>query len=62
MYYAADLSRVVNGPHFEGQTRLEPTFIFEAQFRLESQIYQTSQDVRNCEVSKNVVYGISSGR
>jgi len=32
-----------------------PTFIFEAQFRPESQIYQGSYDMRNCRVTKNVV-------
>ena len=36
-----------------------PTFIFEARFRPESQIHRVSQDMRNCGVSKNVVYGYS---
>ena len=36
-----------------------PTFIFETRFRNESQIYRVSQDMRNCWVSKNVVYGCS---
>jgi len=36
-----------------------PTFIFEALLMLESQIYQVSQDVHNCWVSKSVVYEYS---
>jgi len=32
-----------------------PTFVFEARFRPESQIYQGSHDMRNCGVTKNVV-------
>jgi len=35
------------------------TFIFEARFRPESRIYRVSQDMRNCGVSINVVYGYS---
>jgi len=54
-------SSVINGPHFEGRTRPEPgprpTFVFEARYRPENQIYRVSQDKRNCRVSKNVVYG-----
>ena len=51
---------VVKGPHFEAWTRPEPkitspTFIFEARFRPESQIYRGSSDMRNCGVTKNVV-------
>jgi len=57
--------RGVSRPHFEARTRPEPepgprpTFIFEARFKPESQIYRVSQDKRNCGVSKNVVYGYS---
>jgi len=36
-----------------------PTFIFEARFWLESQIYRVSQDMRNRRMSKNVAYGYS---
>ena len=32
-----------------------PTFIFEARFRPESQIYQGSYDMRNSRVTKNVI-------
>ena len=49
--------RVVNGPHFDVQTRPEPeitspnpTFMFEARFRPKSQIYRVSQDMPNCRV------------
>ena len=36
-----------------------PTFIFEAPLRPESQIYRGSQDMRNCGVTKKVVFGYS---
>jgi len=39
-----------------------PTFIFEAQFRPKSLIYRVSQDMPNCGLSKNVVYGVGAGR
>ena len=45
--------------HFEAQTRPEPDIYFEARFRPESQIYRVGQGMRNCGVSKNVVYGCS---
>jgi len=58
--------RVVKGPRFEAWTRNhkpEPgsslTFIFEARLRPESQIYQGISDMRNCRVTKNVVFGYS---
>jgi len=45
--------RVVNGPHFEARTQVEPkitslssVFILESRFRPESQIYQVSQNVQ----------------
>jgi len=53
--------RVVKGTHFEAWTPPDPepgsspTYSFEARFRLENQIYQGSQDMRNCGVTKNVV-------
>jgi len=59
---SATQNKVVNGPCCEARTRSEPepgpspTFIFEARFRTESQIYRVSQDKHNCGVSKNVVY------
>ena len=50
---------VVKKTHSEAWTRPEPgsgpTFIFEAQFKPESQIYQGSWDMRNGGVTKNVV-------
>ena len=52
--------RIVKEPHSETWTRPEPepglgpTFIFEAQFRPESQIYQGGWDMRNGGVTKNV--------
>jgi len=36
-----------------------PTFIFEARFRVESHIYRGSWNMRNCGVTKNVVFGHS---
>jgi len=51
--------RVVNGPHFEARARNHkhksgpsPTFIFEARYRPESHLYQVSQGMGNCTISK----------
>jgi len=38
---------VVSGPHFEAEPGLRPTFIFEARFRPESQIYRVNRDTRS---------------
>ena len=52
--HAVYLTSVVNRLHFEARTRSEPssnpTFIFEARFRPESQISRVSQDMRNCGI------------
>jgi len=56
----ATWTRVVNGPPFEARTRPEPeitspkpTFVLDARFGPESQIYGVSQDVRNCGIWLN---------
>ena len=56
---------IAKGPHFEAWTRPKPesgsspTFIFEARFSPESQIYRGSLNMLNCGVTKNVVFGHS---
>jgi len=45
---------VVNRPQFEVQTRAEPDICFW-------QMHRMSQNMRNCGVSKRVVYGIVAG-
>jgi len=39
-----------------------PTFIFEARFRPVNHIYRVRQDMRNCALSKTVMYvGVAAG-
>jgi len=59
-------TRVVNGLHFETRTRPEITSPNPARVRhlflkpdLGLKAKSQSKDIRNCEISKNVVYGYS---
>jgi len=52
-------SDLLAGLILEPEPGPSPTLIFEARFKAESQIYRLSQDMRNCVISKILVYGYS---